>query len=65
MGHLSRIAKRFFRNDIDGSDKNLTYSEVLFNKGEYRKSLELTINCLNRIEPGIYEKLINLYAEKK
>ena len=41
---------------------NLT--EALFNKGEYQKSLELTINSLNRIEPGIYEKLLDLYGEK-
>ncbi|MBR2833440.1 MAG: septation ring formation regulator EzrA [Bacilli bacterium] len=50
---------------LDGElDKNLIYSEVLFNKGEYQKSLELTINSLNRIEPGIYDKLLELYGEK-
>lgn len=42
-------------------NKNLTYSEFLFYKGEYQKSLELTINSLNKIEPGIYNKLLNLY----
>jgi len=42
-------------------NKNLTYSEYLFFKGEYQKSLELSINCLNKIEPGIYNKLLNLY----
>ena len=54
-----------YRTSVEGLDKNLTYAEVLFNKGEYKKSLELTINCLNRVEPGIYEKLISLYAEEK
>lgn len=52
-----------YRSSIDGIDKNLTYSEVLFFKGEYKKSLELTINVLNRIEPGIYDKLSKLYGE--
>ena len=42
-------------------NKNLTYSEYLFFKGEYQKSLELTINSLNKIEPGIYNKLLNFY----
>lgn len=42
-------------------NKNLTYSEYLFFKGEYQKSLELSINSLNKIEPGIYNKLLNLY----
>ncbi len=44
-------------------NKNLTYSEFLFYKGEYQKSLELTINCLNRVEPGIYNKLLNFYEK--
>lgn len=54
-----------FRSSTEDMDKNLTYSEVLFFKGEYKKSLELTINTLNRIEPGIYNKLLNLYGTKK
>lgn len=52
-----------YRSSVEGIDKNLTYSEVLFFKGEYKKSLELTINILNRIEPGIYDKLSKLYGE--
>lgn len=51
-----------YRTSVEGLDKNLTYAEVLFNKGEYKKSLELAINSLNRVEAGIYEKLLNLYA---
>ena len=43
-------------------NKSLTYSEVLFYKGEYQKSLELTIACLNKIEPGIYNKLLKFYG---
>ena len=46
---------------IEDTNKNLTYSEILFYKGEYQKSLELTINCLNKIEPGIYNKLLKFY----
>ena len=46
---------------IDDTNKSLTYSEILFYKGEYQKSLEMTINCLNKIEPGIYNKLLKFY----
>lgn len=53
-----------YRSSEKDLDKFLTYSEVLFNKGEYKKSLEITINSLNRIEPGIYDKLLNLYDVK-
>lgn len=44
-------------------NKDLAYSELLFYKGEYQKSLELTINCLNKVEPGIYNKLLNFYEK--
>lgn len=53
-----------YRSNMQELDKNLIYSELLFFKGNYHKSLELTINALNKIEPGIYDKLINLYGEK-
>ncbi len=45
----------------DEVNKNLMYSELLFYKGEYQKSLEITINSLNKIEPGIYNKLLKFY----
>lgn len=53
-----------YRTGVEGLDGNLTYAEMLFYKGEYQKSLELTINCLNRIEPGIYDKLVAFYANE-
>ena len=53
-----------YRSNENELDKNLNYSEVLFNKGDYKKSLELTINTLNKVEPGIYEKLQDFYSEE-
>ena len=50
-----------YRSNIDGLDKNLTVSENLFYNGDYKKSLEISINSLNKIEKGIYDKLLNLY----
>lgn len=52
-----------YRVVTDEINKNLTYSELLFYKGEYQKSLELTINCLNKVEPGIYNKLLSFYEK--
>ena len=52
-----------FRSTEEELNKKLNYAESLFYKGEYQKSLELTINSLNVIEPGIYDKLQNLYDE--
>ncbi len=50
-----------YRSNTDELDKRLTCSELLFNKGDYKKSLELTIETLNKVEPDIYNKLSNLY----
>lgn len=49
-----------YRSSEREIDKNLSYSENLFFKGQYKKSLEHTINSLNKIEPGIYEKLLEI-----
>ena len=54
-----------YRSSEKDLDRNLTYSEMLFIKGEYKKSLELTINSLNKLEPGIYDKLLKLYGGKE
>lgn len=50
-----------YRSNTEELDKRLTCSEILFNKGDYKKSLELTINTLNKVEPDIYNKLSSLY----
>ena len=50
-----------YRSNIEGLDKNLTVSENLFYNGDYKKSLEISINSLNKVEKGIYDKLLNLY----
>lgn len=42
---------------IEGLDKKMDYVEEIFLKGEYNRTLELMINLLNKIEPGIYEKI--------
>ena len=58
-----------YGNRYRSSDKevsnNLSLSEQLFFKGEYKKSFELTINTLNRKEPGIYNKILDLYSTKE
>ena len=53
-----------YRSTVIDLEKHLTFSEGLYFKGDYQRSLEIVINALNKIEPGIYEKLIELYGEK-
>lgn len=52
-----------YRSEYPELDKHLTYSEMLFFKGEYKKSLDLAIHTLNKIEPGIQNKLLEYYAK--
>lgn len=54
-----------YRSSVEDLDKYLTHSEILFYKGEYQKSLELSINTLNHVEPGIYDKLLSFYGNKE
>ena len=50
-----------YRSNYEGLSNKLNLSEQLFLKGEYQKSLELTISLLNKIEPEIYDKLVSAY----
>ena len=54
-----------YRSSNEEINNHLNISEKLFYKGEYKKSFELTVNALNRIEPGIYNKILNLYSSKE
>ena len=54
-----------YRSSVDGLSRELSESELLFYRGEYKKSFELTINVLNKIEPGIYNKILKLYSSKE
>lgn len=54
-----------YRSSNNEVNNHLNISEKLFYKGEYKKSFELTINVLNKIEPQIYKKIIDLYKSKE
>ena len=54
-----------YRSSFNELNKQLNLSEQLFNKGEYHKSLKNTIDILKAIEPGIYNKLNQLYGNNK
>lgn len=55
-GNRYRVKKAFI-------DENLNKSECLFLNGEYKKSLELTLNAIDVVEPGIYKKMLDLYEK--
>ena len=65
FAELAIVYGNRYRSEETELDKYLTYSEKLFYKGEYQKSLEISINSLNRVEKGIYDKLLSLYSGDK
>ena len=54
-----------YRSDVEDLDKHLSLAERLFFKGDYQKSLEVSINSLNKVENGIYNKLLKLYSKNE
>ncbi len=52
-----------YRTMYEDVDKGLNYAELLFYKGDYQKSLEVTINSINKFEPDIYKKLLDIYQK--
>jgi len=53
-----------YRSSYEGLHRHLQLAEQLFYRGEYQKSLETSINVLNKIDPNIYTKIADLYSNK-
>lgn len=54
-----------YRSSAQDLNRHLGYAEKLFFSGEYKNSLEMSINALNKVEEGIYDKLLSLYSKEK
>ena len=52
-----------YRSKKQYVNDGLNKAEMLFLRGEYKKSLELTLNTIDVIEPGIHKKLLSLYEK--
>lgn len=47
-----------YRSSYSEIDSELTRAELSFQNGEYTKALKIAIQCIEKMHPGIYEKLI-------
>lgn len=47
-----------YRSSFSEIDSELTRAELSFQNGEYTKALKIAIQCIEKMHPGIYEKLI-------
>lgn len=61
MAEMAIVYGNRYRSTYREIDMNLVKAEHEFFSGNYRKSLEISLNALNQVEPGIHKKLMNAY----
>ena len=52
-----------YRSYKEKVNEGLNFAEKLFFKGEYKKALEVTMNAIDYVEPGIHNKIMKAYNE--
>lgn len=63
MAEMAIVYGNKYRSTFKDVDNGLEKAEKEFFKGEYRNSLEIVLNTLNVVEPGIHKKLLSTYEE--
>ncbi len=63
MAELAMVYGNRYRSTYREIDIDLRKAENEFRKGDYKKSLELSLNTLNIVEPGIHKKLLSAYED--
>lgn len=63
MAELSIVYGNRYRSTYKEVDSGLNKAEREFFKGNYKDSLEIIINTLNIVEPGIHKKLMSVYQD--
>lgn len=53
-----------YRSNKEQVNEGLNLAEKLFNKGSYKKALEITMNAIDYVEPGIHNKILSAYEDK-
>ena len=52
-----------YRSYKEKVNEGLIMAEKLFFKGEYKKALEVTMNAIDYVEPGIHNRIMKAYNE--
>lgn len=61
MAEMAIVYGNRYRSSYREIDMNLVKAEKEFTSGNYRKSLETSLNALNQVEPGIHKRLMEAY----
>lgn len=63
MAEIAIVYGNRYRSTIKDISVGLLKAEKDFYKGDYKNSLEVVLNTLNIVEPGIHKKLISAYEK--
>ena len=58
MAEMAIVYGNRYRSEKQELHVGLSKAENLFYKGDYKNSLEISINSIEEVEPGIYERLL-------
>lgn len=61
MAEIAMVYGNRYRSSIKEVASGLLKAEKDFYKGDYKNSLEVVLNTLNIVEPGIHKKLLSVY----
>ncbi len=61
MAEMAIVYGNRYRSTYKEINDGLIKAEKEFKRGDYRKSLETSLNTLNVVEPGIHKKLMSAY----
>mgnify|MGYP004552149603 CR=1 FL=1 len=61
MAEMAIVYGNRYRSSNKEIEVGLVKAESLFRNGQYKKSLETTLDVLNIVEPNIHKKLMNAY----
>lgn len=64
MSEISIVYGNRFRSSYDNVDQGLNQAEILFYKGNYRRSLEVSIRVIESIEANFGKKLDDFYKKE-
>lgn len=64
MSEMSIVYGNRFRSSYDNIDQGLNQAEILFYKGNYRRSLGVSIRVIEAVEPNFGKKLDNFYKKE-
>lgn len=64
LAEYSIVYGNRYRSQDININSGLNQAQILFYKGNYKKSLDVTISTISRIDKNIREKVMELYEKK-